>query len=395
MIMNSDLAWLMLSTIFFFAGFAITYWVHNQQYIRIIIPRADPPPQSNAPLISIIVPARNEERNIIACLEGLVGQDYPDLEWIVVDDRSSDSTLAILQNFVSRTNPGDSSKVQIISGGDLPQGWAGKPHALHQGVAHARGEWLCFVDADTFATPLLISSTYQAAKNSSADMLTILTDQQLGSFWEKVIMPLVFTALSVGFPADRVNDPSKPDAIANGQFILIRRGVYEAVGGHKAVRSEIAEDKALAVLVKGQGHRLVLADGRQFARTRMYTSLPEIWEGWTKNIYLGLQDRLWLLGVGALTGLVGALFLPLWTALCFLWALSSGSWMAYLALSQSLLLWSYLVFQRVKACRALQINSWYALTLPLGALVFTSMMFSSAFKVISGQGVTWRGRSYP
>ena len=207
-------------------------------------------------------------------------------------------------------------------------------------------------------------------------------------------MPLVFTALSVGFPADRVNDPSKADAIANGQFILIRRDVYEAVGGHQSVRAEIAEDKALAVLVKGQGFRLVLADGRQFARTRMYTSLPEIWEGWTKNIYLGLQDRLWLLGVGALTGLVGALLLPLWTALCFLWAVSSGSWMAYLSAVQALLVWIYLIYQRIKACRALHISPWYSLTLPLGALIFTLMMFASAYKVLSGQGVTWRGRSY-
>jgi chlorobactene glucosyltransferase len=392
---NSNLAGLLLSTIFFFAGITITYWVHYQQYIRIVIPHADPPPPSKAPLISIIVPARNEERNILACVEALVSQDYPDVELIVVDDRSSDSTLDILQQFKSRQVLGNSSTFELISGVDLPQGWAGKPHALYQGAAHAHGEWLCFVDADTFASPSLISSTYQAAKNSSADMLTILTDQQLGSFWEKVIMPLVFTALSVGFPADRVNDPSKPDAIANGQFILIRRDAYEAVGGHEAVRAEIAEDKALAVLVKGQGFRLVLADGRQFAQTRMYTTLPEIWEGWTKNIYLGLQDRLWLLGIGALTGLVGALLLPLWTLLCIVWVASISSWMAYLALFQSLLLWSYLVFQRVKACRALQINSWYAFSLPLGALVFTLMMFSSAFKVISGQGVTWRGRSYP
>jgi chlorobactene glucosyltransferase len=222
-----------------------------------------------------------------------------------------------------------------------------------------------------------------------------LTDQQLGSFWEKVIMPLVFTALSVGFPADRVNDPSQPDAIANGQFILIRRPVYETVGGHQAVRAEIAEDKALAALVKGNGFHLVLGDGRELAQTRMYTSFSEIWEGWTKNIYLGLQDRLWLLGIGALTGLVGAIALPLWTALSLVWAISGGGWMAYLVAAQSLLLWGYLFYHRTQACRAMHINAFYALTLPLGALVFTLMMFTSAYKVLSGQGVNWRGRSYP
>jgi hypothetical protein len=250
------------------------------------------------------------------------------------------------------------------------------------------------VDADTFAHPPLMASTYLAAQSLSADLLTILTDQQLAGFWEKVIMPLVFTALSVGFPADRVNDPAKPDAIANGQFILIRRAVYDSVGGHKAIRAEIAEDKALAVLVKGSGYHLLLGDGRQLAQTRMYTSFSEIWKGWTKNIYLGLQDRLWLLGIGAMVCLVGALALPLWTALSFVWAVSSGSWIAYLAAAQALLVWGYLIYQRVKSCRASHINSWYALTLPLGALVFTLMMFNSAYKVLSGQGVTWRGRSY-
>jgi chlorobactene glucosyltransferase len=222
-----------------------------------------------------------------------------------------------------------------------------------------------------------------------------LTYQELITFWERVILPVVFTALSVGFPADRVNDPHKPDAIANGQFILIRRSVYQAVGGHQAVRSEIAEDRALAALVKGNGYKLVVGDGRDLARTRMYTSLPEIWEGWTKNIFLGLQDRLWLLALGGLVGLTGALALPLWTILSLSWAISSGSWIAYLAAAQSIILWSYLLFKRVQASRAMDISAWYAFSLPLGALVFTLMMFTSAYRVLSGKGVTWRGRTYP
>ncbi len=392
--MNSDLTWLILSTVFLFVGIAITYWVHNQQFIEVLIPESDPPEPSTAPLISVIVPARNEARNIRSCIEALVAQTYPILEFILVDDRSTDNTLEIVEDISAHLNYEDGPAVKIISGVDLPPGWAGKSHALFQGVAAAQGEWLCFVDADTFARPSLVSSAYQAAQSLSADLLTILTDQRLVSFWEKVIMPLVFTALSVGFPADRVNDPKVPDAIANGQFILIRRPVYESVGGHQAVRAEIAEDKALAILVKGSGYHLVLGDGRQLAQTRMYTSLTEIWEGWTKNIYLGLQDRLWLLGIGALTGLVAAIVLPLWTALSFVWAFSGGGWMAYLAAAQSLLVWCNLIFHRIKACRALHINPWYALTLPLGALFFTLMMFTSAYKVLSGQGVTWRGRSY-
>jgi chlorobactene glucosyltransferase len=391
---NSDLSWLILSTIFLFFGIVLTYWIHNQQFIQILISQAAPPTSSTAPLISIIVPARNEARNIRRCLEALAVQTYPNLELIVVDDRSTDNTLDIIEAAAAHHRDQAYPAVKIILGAVLPTGWTGKPHALFQGVSAAQGEWLCFIDADTFAHPSLVSSTFQAAQSLSADLLTILTDQQLGSFWEKVIMPLVFTALSVGFPADRVNDPGKPDAIANGQFILIRRSVYEVVGGHQAVRAEIAEDKALAALVKGKGFHLVLGDGRALAQTRMYTSLSEIWEGWTKNIYLGLQDRLWLLAAGALAGLVGALALPLWTVLSLIWAASGGSWMAYLAAAESLCVWGYLLYQRVSACRAMLINPWYALTLPLGALIFTLMMLTSAYRVLSGKGVTWRGRSY-
>jgi chlorobactene glucosyltransferase len=222
----------------------------------------------------------------------------------------------------------------------------------------------------------------------------MMTDQELGSFWEKVVLPLVFTGLSFGFPARRVNDPEKPDAIANGQFILIKRAVYQAVGGHTAVRDRIDEDKALAEVVKGAGYRLVLADGRQLARTRMYTSLAEMWEGWTKNIYLGLRDRLWLLTFGAAMGLIGALVLPLWLLAGFLWLAASGGWSAAVVAGEASLLWAYLLWQRARAASAFGISPLYAFTLPLGALVFTAMMFASAYKVISGRGVEWKGRRY-
>jgi len=130
------------------------------------------------------------------------------------------------------------------------------------------------------------------------------------------------------------------------------------------------------------------------ARTRMYTSLPEIWEGWTKNIYLGLQDRLWLLATGAVVGLIGALVLPLWTILSLSWIVNGGGWIAYLATLESLAVWIYLLYNRIQACRAMEISPGYAFSLPLGAFVFTMMMFTSAYNVLSGKGVTWRGRSY-
>ena len=374
-------------------GIYISWLVHGQSSLDLVVepqPDQDVHPLAEVPaLISVIIPARNERRNIRRCLEALFDQTYPNYELIVVDDRSSDETPVILAELEK-----DAAHLNIVHGSQLPPGWAGKPHALVQGVAVAQGEWLCFMDADTFAQPDLLWSAYHLAQEQDADMFSILTDQELGSFWEKSILPLVFLGLSFGFPARRVNDPTKPDAISNGQFILIKRSVYEQVGGHAAVKDRVDEDKAIAILIKRAGYRLLLADGRKVACTRMYTSLPEMWEGWTKNIYLGLLDRLWLLLFGALLGLLVSFLLPFWLLGGLLWLTSGGGVVAAIVTGEASLLWVYLLWKRLQACRAFGIPGGYALTFPLGAFIFTAMMFASAFNVISGRGVIWKGRRY-
>ena len=380
--------WLALSSLALLVGLFIIWWVHSYHDLDVVVTPAAPP-LADAPLISVIVPARNEARNIRRCVTALLGQDYANFELLVLDDRSTDATPQILAGLAA-----NDSRLRILHGVELPPGWAGKPHALVQAAAQARGEWLCFVDADTFASPALLSSALAAALQLRADLLTLLTQQELGSFWEKVILPLIFTALSFGFPARRVNDPSKPDAIANGQFIFIRRAVYEAVGGHTAVKERIDEDRALAETVKRAGHRLLIADGRQLLRTRMYTSLPEIWEGWTKNIYLGLRERPGLQLFGALLGLIAALGLPLWLAGGLGWWALGGGLEAAVIAAQAGLLWAFLLYWRWRACRAYAISPRYAFTLPLGALLFSAMLAASAYKVVTGRGVTWKGRRY-
>ena len=307
----------LLSSAFCLGGIVIIYWLHNQYHLDVVV-KPVPPPQ-DPPLISICIPARNEERNIRACVESVLKQNFPTFEVIVLDDRSTDATPGILRELSDQNK-----KLKVIHGSDLPAGWAGKPHALYQASAVARGEWLCFIDADTFLSSETLSSCYAKAVETKADMFTIMTFQVLETFWEKTVMPLVMTALSVGFSPRKVNDPKTKDAIANGQFILIKRLVYDAIGGHESVKGSIVEDKAISERVKWNGHRLIVADGREAAKTRMYTSLPEMWEGWTKNIYLGLSDQPGLMALG----------------------------------------------------------------------VFAAMMFTSAWKVLSRKGVTWKGRTY-
>ena len=380
----------LISTALFIGGMVIVVWIHNQYHLDIIVEPAAPP--VHAPLISICIPARDEERNIHACVESVIRQDYPNFEVIVLDDRSTDTTPEILRGFATQNDI-----LHIIHGSDLPPGWAGKPHALYQASAAARGEWLCFVDADTFLAPGGLSSCYAKAIGTHADMFTVMTFQILGSFWEKTIMPLVMTALSVGFSPRKVNDQKRRDAISNGQFILIKRSVYEAIGGHASVRDQIVEDKALAEQVKWNGYRLIIADGQHVARTRMYTSLPEIWEGWTKNIYLGLRDQpalLWLGVIGAFLAMVVALFMPIWPLLGLIWYVQGGGALALGVILKSITLWAVLMYFRAQVAMGMKISPWHALTTPLGAAVFGAMMFASAWKVISRRGVTWKGRTY-
>ena len=256
---------------------------------------------------------------------------------------------------------------------------------------------MCFVDADTFLAPEALASCYAKAIETNADLFTMMTFQITVTFWERVVLPLVMTALSVGFSPRKVNDPKRKDAIANGQFIFIKRSVYDAIGGHESVKDQIVEDKAISEKVKWSGYRLIVADGMKVARTRMYTSLPEMWEGWTKNIYLGLREQVGLMvlgAFGALVTVIAALVLPLWPLLGLIWFFHNGGWMAMVIVLEALVLWGVLIYVRAMVAHNMNIPRWYALTTPLGAAIFAAMMFTSTWKVISGQGVTWRGRKY-
>jgi chlorobactene glucosyltransferase len=405
--------YIIISSIAFLVGIVIITWIHSQYKMDIVVePASDPstagsdtandhrlpnpPSREEMPLISVCIPARNEEHNIGRCVEALMAQTYPNFEIIVLDDRSTDMTPEILENLAKACSL-RKVPLKVINGSDLPPGWAGKPHALTQAANVACGEWLCFVDADTFVTPEALAAVYAKAVEIRADLFTIMTRQIMLTFWERTVLPLVMLALSVGFSPRKVNDPERKDAIANGQFIFIKRSVYETVGGHAAIKGSIVEDKDLAVLVKGKGYRLVVVDGRRVASTRMYTSLSEMWEGWTKNIYLGLRDDrgLLLLGVfGAFLAFTTALLLPAWV----IWGvvlMGTGLGLeGSVVLLEALALWGYLIFWRVLASRDMGIPAWYALTVPIGAGVFAAMMVTSAWNVLSGRGVTWKGRTY-
>ena len=356
----------------------------------------EPPPGGGAwPLVSIIVPSRNEERNLPRLLPTLLSQQYPNYEVIVVDDRSSDATPDILSDWA-----GKDGRLRVVQGKELPrsEGWRGKPYAMQQGVEQARGEWLLFTDADTAHSPLSISSSVAYALAHNVDLFSILPCSELGTVAERIIMPVAFMGITSLHPPYKVNDPGSDVAIANGQYLLIRREVYDAVGGIERVKEKIAEDLEFARVVKGEGYTLRLAEGLDLMRVRMYTSFGEIWEGWSKNIVLSFKGRP-ALALLAVTGVFSLTVMPVimvrWAARA--WRSSTSRESRVAALWTSLLAaWSVLVplAYRRRVDKTLGLHPAWTLTQPLGAAVMAAIMLSSLVRLLTGKGVTWKGRVY-
>jgi glycosyltransferase involved in cell wall biosynthesis len=231
----------------------------------------------NNPLVSIIVPARNEETCLGACLESLVSQTGITFEIIVVDDDSTDRTAEI-----ARFSP----KVHVIPASPLPDNWTGKNNAMSAGAKIARGKWLLFTDADTVHQPGSLARVVAEAEQHGAALLSYSPQQEVHGFWEKAVMPVIFAELAATYPPQAVNDPTSPIAAANGQYLMISREAYDAVGGHAAVAGDLLEDVAMARLVKRSGRKIFFRYAPDAVRTRMYRSFAQLREGWTKNLAL-------------------------------------------------------------------------------------------------------------
>ncbi|MGO9085351.1 MAG: glycosyltransferase family 2 protein [Candidatus Sulfotelmatobacter sp.] len=234
---------------------------------------------------SVIVPARNEEGCLGACLESLVAQTGVGFEIIVVDDHSTDHTREIAQSFAG---------VRIIDAGPLPNGWTGKNNAVITGAREARGAWLLFTDADTVHLLGSLARALAEARKNAPDLLSYSPEQIAVSFWEMATLPVVFAELARQYPPAKVSDPNSPIAAANGQYILVRREAYDAVGGHTAIAGSILEDVALARTFKASGRKIRFRYGADAVRTRMYRNFRQLREGWTKNLALLFPNPGWL-----------------------------------------------------------------------------------------------------
>jgi chlorobactene glucosyltransferase len=345
--------------------------------------------RSDAPLVSVIIPARNERRNIERCVRSILASTYAQLEVIVVDDHSTDGT-----GDVARAIAAHDTRLRVINAPDLPERWFGKQWACWTGARTARGELLLFTDADTRHGEDLLARCVNAMRDDRADMLTIAGHQEMHSFWERVIQPQLFAMLSIRFGGTEHVSHAKrvEDVIANGQFILVRRDAYDAIGGHESVRDQVAEDLMIAQeLFRAGRRRLMMIAIRQFS-THMYAGLPELIKGWRKNIYAGGRNAAlggWLgralypfilLSV-PLIGLLPVLALPL-----ALFGVLSSAWLMWSAIvvGAALLFWAAIY-------RFTGEPIVYAFVYPLGL----AMLFYIALgAVLRGQRVEWKERQY-
>ncbi|HEU5170295.1 MAG TPA: glycosyltransferase family 2 protein [Gemmatimonadales bacterium] len=346
------------------------------------------PPVRGRP-VSIIIPARNESATIETVVRSVLASTYAPFEVVVVDDRSEDDTARAVERLAA-----EDPRLRLVRGGELPTGWFGKAWACWQGYRAAAGDLLVFTDADTRHAPALLEHAVGALAAGGADLVTAVSRQRCETFWERVVMPQIWLILGLRYSPARVNRAVRPrDVIANGQFILVTREAYEAIGTHEAVRDEVAEDLALAQACVRHGRKLWFASAESLIETRMYRSLRHLVEGWSKNVYLGgrrsFPDEP---ALRALVPLLLALPVVFWLlpVAGLGWAAAGGSpaglaTASAIAAALSAMFWGLISY-------GMGIPAAYGLAYPLGTLVLLYIFARSVWR--GGRAVEWKGRVY-
>lgn len=343
---------------------------------------------NEAPLVSVLVPARNEQDRVLTeCIRSLLGQDYERFEVIAVNDRSTDATGAML-DALARTD----HHLQVIEGQELPDGWLGKPYAMHQALDHARGEWILATDADMIFDHTALCAAMNHTLRNQGDALTLIPRFEAESFWERVMIPTwlwVFLLFSLFY---RVGNPKSQGAAGFGGFFLMRRDVLEHAGGYQALRDEVMEDVRLAELLKRSGARVLIESAPDLVSTRMYRNFREMWECSTKNWFSGMKFSL-----SFALSCVGSMYLmavapPLITLLALIGLAAGARVNLWILILPAALSWFTQVVVLALMSKRVGVSRAYALTAPLGLGVLYAMLFDSSIKITTGKGVTWKGR---
>lgn len=345
--------------------------------------------RGDAPLVSVIIPARNEQRSLERCVRSVLASRYPALEVIVVDDHSTDRTGDIAREVAL-----EDSRVRVLEAPSLPPDWFGKQWACATGARAARGALLLFTDADTWHASDLLPRAVNALQGRRADLLSVGGKQEMHSFWERIIQPQMFVLLLARYGStEHISNAKRPvDAIANGQFILVRREAYEAMGGHERVRGLVAEDVSLAQEYVRAGRRIAMLAAVHQLSTHMYASLAEVIRGWRKNIYAGGRyaapggavGRM-VFPLALLIAPIAGLLPPLALILSAIGLLPAG-WLVWSEVATIVAVLFWVVIYRVMGQRI-----GYALLYPLG---LGTLLYIAVGGIARGRNVEWKGRRY-
>ncbi len=331
------------------------------------------------PRVSVVIAARDEELDLPQTLETALAQEYPDFEVVVVEGGSTDGTKAVIDARAPR--------VRRVEEPPLPAGWVGKSWACWTGARATDGEWILFLDADVRLHPAALRTAVAWAEREGAALASCASEIEMVGFWERTVLPFYIQMVLTYFRAPHVNRATSRAAMANGQFCLVRRSVYESLGGHEAIRSHLLEDVALARRFKSTGRTIRVAFAPHLVRTRMYRDRGEMFEGIRKTVY-GTEFSA-TRQVGFLAGLVGMFWLPL--AVLPL-GLASGD---YLVTAFGALLAFALFAKHVVFARAVGAPAAYGLLYPLAVGFYIVAILSSLRRGIGGGTVSWKRRTYP
>ena len=342
----------------------------------------------DAPLVSILVPARNEQHRVLEnCIRSILAQDYGKFEVIAVNDRSTDQTGAILETLAK-----SDERFRVIEGNELPPGWLGKPYAMHQALSHARGEWILATDADMIFEPPALRTALDRTLEARGDAVTLVPRFEAHSFWERVMIPTwewVFTMFTVFY---RVDHPKSDRAIGIGGFFLIRRTVLDRVGGYEVLKDEVMEDARLAERIKRSNASLLVDRAPALIRTRMYRTFGEMWECSTKNWFSGVNFS-FPFALFCVVSMYLVAVVPTLIALVAVVTMALGiSEELSLVVVPAALSWFLQVVVMAIVSRRSAVSAVYALTSPLGLGLIYAMLLDSGLRITTGRGVTWKGR---
>ncbi|MGC1484660.1 MAG: glycosyltransferase family 2 protein [Candidatus Acidiferrum sp.] len=339
----------------------------------------EPAHDADCPSISLIFAARDEEEKLPAALATLAALDYPQLEIIAVDDRSQDATGHILDEFAAVH-----SRCCVVHVAELPSGWLGKPHALQRAYEASRGEWLLFTDADVRFKPNVLRRAIALAKTNGLDHLTLFGDVEMHGFWEKTLITFFGLAFHLAIDPHRAGNPRSRVYAGVGAFQLLKRSAYETSGTHRRLAMEVVDDMKLGKIVKQAGFRSGVGIAQNAVVVRWHAGLGNLIRGVTKNFFAAAGYSVAIVAV-SIAGLLLLNIAP------FLGLFLGHGWMRILAAISVLVALGFQCGVDV----VMRVSPLYALTFPLGALLFSYMLLRSTAVTLWQGGITWRGTFYP